>query len=110
MQELEGRSPQHHAAESKLNAQVAQLATTLDQERKQAEEKLAAVKDAERKLSDAFKALASEALKSNNQSFYWQRLARRANDLTSNRSRSRWKRWTRRSASWKRPGPGPTAA
>ena len=52
-----------------LNAKTVELATTLDQERKQAEEKMAVVADAQRKLSDAFKALASEALKSNNQSF-----------------------------------------
>ena len=69
VQELERQIAEHHAAESKLHAQVAQLATTLTQERKQAEEKLTLLKDAEQKLSDAFKLLASEALKSNNQSF-----------------------------------------
>jgi DNA recombination protein RmuC len=69
MQELERQIAEHHAAESKLHSQVAQLATTLTQERKQAEEKLALLKDAQQKLSDQFKLLASEALKSNNQSF-----------------------------------------
>ena len=69
VQELERQIAEHHAAESKLHSQVAQLATTLTQERKQAEEKLALLKDAQQKLSDAFKLLASEALKSNNQSF-----------------------------------------
>jgi DNA recombination protein RmuC len=48
---------------------VAQYATTLDQERKQAGENLAVVNQAQQKLADAFKALAAEALKSNNQSF-----------------------------------------
>ena len=57
------------AREAQLNVRAAQLGTTLDQERKQAEEKLAMINDAQRKLADAFKALASDALKSNNQSF-----------------------------------------
>ena len=57
------------AREAQLNVRAAQLGTTLDQERKQAEEKLAMINEAQRKLTDAFKALASEALKSNNQSF-----------------------------------------
>jgi DNA recombination protein RmuC len=52
-----------------LREDLARLQTTLDQERIQAQEKLDVVKDAQTKLSDAFKALASEALKSNNQSF-----------------------------------------
>ena len=69
VQELERQIAEHHAAQSRLNAQVAQLATTLKAEREQAEEKLAVVNDARQKLADAFKALASEALKSNNQSF-----------------------------------------
>jgi DNA recombination protein RmuC len=54
---------------TKLKQGVAQLETTLQQERKQAAEKLAVVNDAQQKLSDAFKALAAEALQSNNQSF-----------------------------------------
>jgi DNA recombination protein RmuC len=41
----------------------------LEQERKAAQEKLAVLKDAQDRLSDTFKALSSEALKSNNQSF-----------------------------------------
>jgi DNA recombination protein RmuC len=45
------------------------LATTLEQERKQSREKLGVLDEAQRKLSDAFKALAAEALKSNNQQF-----------------------------------------
>jgi len=46
-----------------------ELATTLEQERKQTREKLAVLDEAQRRLSDAFKALAAEALKSNNQQF-----------------------------------------
>ena len=50
-------------------AQVAELGTKLDEERKAGEAKLALLNEAQQKLSDAFKALAAEALKSNNQSF-----------------------------------------
>jgi DNA recombination protein RmuC len=45
------------------------LATTLQQERNQTAEKLAVLDDAQKRLSDAFQALAAEALKSNNQQF-----------------------------------------
>ena len=41
----------------------------VEKERKAAEEKLALLNEAQQKLSDAFKALSSEALKSNNQTF-----------------------------------------
>jgi DNA recombination protein RmuC len=41
----------------------------LEQERKAAEEKLAALQDAQGRLTDTFKALSSEALKSNNTAF-----------------------------------------
>jgi DNA recombination protein RmuC len=41
----------------------------LDHERRQAEEKLALLHEAQQRLADAFKALASDALRSNNQSF-----------------------------------------
>lgn len=49
-----------------LNAQLSQ---TLASEREQSQEKLALLEEAQKRLSDAFKALSSEALKSNNQSF-----------------------------------------
>ncbi len=68
-QRLEQQVQEGQAAESNHKAKLAQLATLLDQERKQAEEKLAVVNQAQQKLADAFKALAAEALKSNNQSF-----------------------------------------
>ncbi|WP_205617524.1 DNA recombination protein RmuC [Pelomicrobium methylotrophicum] len=50
-------------------AKLAELETRLAEERKAAEEKLALLDEAQRKLSDAFKALCAEALQSNNQSF-----------------------------------------
>ena len=58
--------PDHGTA---LKSKEAQLLAILAQERKQTEEKLALLDQAQRKLADAFKALASDALKSNNQSF-----------------------------------------
>ena len=69
VRQLQEKTAEQQAAESKLQAKLVQLVTTLDQERKQAEEKLSVLNDAKGKLADAFKALASEALKSNNQSF-----------------------------------------
>lgn len=50
-------------------AERARLEERLVQQQKQTEEKLALVRDAENRLSEAFKAISSEALKSNNQSF-----------------------------------------
>ncbi len=52
-----------------LHSRIVQLETTLEKERKAADEKLEILNDARQKLSDAFKALSAEALKSNNQSF-----------------------------------------
>ncbi|MEY4940094.1 MAG: hypothetical protein RIQ93_1829 [Verrucomicrobiota bacterium] len=54
---------------TRLKEAQAELKTTLDKERTQAQEKLQLLNEAQQKLSDAFKALSSEALKSNNQSF-----------------------------------------
>ncbi len=54
---------------SRLNQSVARLETTLEHERKAADEKLAILNDSSMKLRDAFQALSAEALKSNNQSF-----------------------------------------
>lgn len=58
-----------HGSNTELKAKISQLETTLEKERKATEEKLALLEEARQKLSDAFKALSSEALKSNNQSF-----------------------------------------
>lgn len=52
-----------------LTAAQSELQTKLEGERKATEEKLALVNEAKQNLSDAFKALSAEALKSNNQSF-----------------------------------------
>ena len=67
--QLESNVRELQVAETSLRERAVKLETTLQQERKQAEEKLAVLDEAQRKLSDAFKALAGEALKSNNQSF-----------------------------------------
>lgn len=73
---LEAEIKEKEAKLANLNAEIttlkeaqAQLNTTLQKERKSAEEKLALLNDAQQKLGDAFKALSSDALKSNNQSF-----------------------------------------
>lgn len=52
-----------------LKEKISKLSTLLQEERKSAEEKLAVLDEAHVKLSDAFKALSAEALRSNNQSF-----------------------------------------
>ena len=52
-----------------LKSGRAELQTTVEAERKASAEKLALLQQAEAKLSDAFHALAAEALKNNNQSF-----------------------------------------
>jgi DNA recombination protein RmuC len=52
-----------------LRQEAATLETRLAEERKAAAEKLALLSEAQAKLSDAFKALSSEALKSNNAAF-----------------------------------------
>lgn len=52
-----------------LRQEAATLETRLVEERKAAAEKLAILNEAQAKLSDAFKALSSEALKSNNVAF-----------------------------------------
>ncbi|MGA2621498.1 MAG: DNA recombination protein RmuC [Thermoguttaceae bacterium] len=57
------------AMRASLKADLARQAAMLDHERRQAEEKLALLHEAQQRLADAFKALASDALRSNNQSF-----------------------------------------
>jgi len=52
-----------------LNSDEATLNERLDQEKQRAAEKLALLEDAKQKLNDAFKAMSSEALKTNNESF-----------------------------------------
>jgi DNA recombination protein RmuC len=52
-----------------VQKRIAQLETTIQKERQAADEKLSLLNEAQAKLSDAFKALSSDALRSNNQSF-----------------------------------------
>jgi DNA recombination protein RmuC len=52
-----------------LRTEKARLETTLEHERQSAKEKIELLEGAEKKLSDAFKSLSSDALKSNNQAF-----------------------------------------
>jgi DNA recombination protein RmuC len=54
---------------SDLRVNLSEMETRIEEERKASKEKLALLDDARQQLSDAFKALSSEALKSNNQSF-----------------------------------------
>ena len=54
---------------ARLGAGQAELRERLEQQQRQAEEKLKLVEQARIQLSDAFKALSSEALKSNNEEF-----------------------------------------
>lgn len=56
-------------ANSELTARISELETKRQENAKAAEEKLALLNEAQAKLADAFKALSSDALKSNNQSF-----------------------------------------
>jgi DNA recombination protein RmuC len=52
-----------------LRVDISKVGTELQKEREEAEKKLALLNDAKQQLSDAFKALSAEALKSNNQTF-----------------------------------------
>ncbi len=52
-----------------LKKEYSELNARMDEERKSAQEKLELLTDAQKKLSDAFKAISAEALRDNNQSF-----------------------------------------
>jgi DNA recombination protein RmuC len=70
--ELNAREQQlerERAELGRLKAQAAELNERLAQERKAADEKLALLEEARTRLADAFKALSSDALKHNNESF-----------------------------------------
>jgi len=54
---------------SDLKTRLSETETRMEEERKGAEERLGLLNEAQQKLSDAFKALSADALKSNNQSF-----------------------------------------
>src|ERR1700734_1404707 len=74
--QLESRLTTEATVHAQAQAEIARLRnetvtveTRLIEERKAANEKLAILNEAQAKLSDAFKALSSEALKSNNETF-----------------------------------------
>lgn len=52
-----------------LRARTIELSTALDHERRQAQEKIALLEEAQNRLSQTFKALSADALSANNQSF-----------------------------------------
>lgn len=52
-----------------LESRLAEVQARMEEERKAAQEKIELLHDAQQKLSDAFKSLSAEALKSNNESF-----------------------------------------
>lgn len=66
---LESSLAQAQAENSALNARASALQAQAEQERKSAEEKLALVEQAEAKLTDVFKAVSSDVLRNNSQSF-----------------------------------------
>jgi DNA recombination protein RmuC len=73
---LEAKISEKEMKLAELNSQItalkeaqAELNTIIEKERQAAIEKLNLLNEAQQKLSDAFKALSSEALRSNNQSF-----------------------------------------
>jgi len=67
--ELESGLQRALAEHAEINARASGLQVQLEQERKASAEKLALLEEAQAKLSDAFKALSSAALRENNQSF-----------------------------------------
>src|SRR4051794_1181489 len=64
-----GELTETRSACSRAETEIASLTATLEHERATAAEKLALVEQAQVKLADSFKALAAEALQSNNQAF-----------------------------------------
>ncbi|MGQ0752309.1 MAG: DNA recombination protein RmuC [Betaproteobacteria bacterium] len=66
---LEAQAAAHARGLAERDARLAELETRITEERKASVEKLALVKEAEAALSDAFKSLSADALKSNNQAF-----------------------------------------
>ena len=70
--DLKGKEEQLDNLQSEatdLKTKISELDIKIEDERKAAQEKLAILDEARQKLSDAFKALSAEALRSNNQSF-----------------------------------------
>ncbi|MBM4091193.1 MAG: DNA recombination protein RmuC [Planctomycetes bacterium] len=69
LRDAEQKSDGYRDAITGLEAEKSRLEETIVQQDRQLREKLALLNEATQKLGDAFKALAAEALKSNNQSF-----------------------------------------
>ena len=69
LQQKETELRQHNSTITDLQTKLAQYHTALQAERQKVQEKLVLVEDAKKALSDQFKALASDALSSNNKSF-----------------------------------------
>lgn len=67
--ELQARLDAARSEAAELQARIAELRTVLEEERRAAQEKLALLDKAKAELSDAFKALSSDALTRNNESF-----------------------------------------
>jgi DNA recombination protein RmuC len=67
--QLEATLAEQNSRVTDQQTRIAELTTRIEEERKTSEEKLAVVKQAETALIDAFKALSSDALKSNNLAF-----------------------------------------
>lgn len=63
------KSEQMQVAITALEAEKSRLQETIEQQNRQFRDKLTLLDEARQKLADAFKALAADALKSNNQSF-----------------------------------------
>lgn len=68
-QELKAETEKHNSAEIRSVGLIAELNTKLIEQSKAAQEKAELVSQSHQKLTDSFKALSAEALKSNNQSF-----------------------------------------
>src|SRR6266516_1248198 len=69
LREKEAQITGLQASNLNLRSRQAELETRLQEEQKLAQEKLRLLEGAEQKLLDAFKALSSDALRNNNQSF-----------------------------------------
>jgi DNA recombination protein RmuC len=69
IRQLEQQAAERQATETNLKASLVQMKTRLEQEQAAVQKERALLDEARQKLADAFKALAADALKSNNQSF-----------------------------------------
>ena len=67
--ELERELETRREETMRLASETARLKATLDEERRAAHEKISLIDVAEQRLSDAFKALSADALRTNNASF-----------------------------------------